>query len=59
MERPGPMYNIYHAVHLALPKVDPFQAYLNFQKKCGKMMGIIGEKRAEVKKRVFGMSKAE
>jgi hypothetical protein len=47
--------NIYHAKYLALPKVDPFQAYLDFQKKWKEMMEIIGEKRDEVKKAVFGI----
>ncbi len=46
--------NIYHAKYLAAPKVDPFQSYLRFQKKWQEMMGIIGEKRAEIRKRVFG-----
>ncbi len=46
--------NIYHARYLSMPKADPFQAYLAFQKKWEEMMGILGEKRAEVQKRVFG-----
>ncbi len=46
--------NIYHARYLAMPKADPFQAYLAFQKKWEEMMGILGEKRAEVQKRLFG-----
>jgi len=48
------MYNIYHAVHLDLSKVDPFQTYLNFQKKWEEMMGIIGEKREAMQPVVFG-----
>ncbi len=44
---------IYHAKYLAIPKEDPFQAYLKFQEKWVEMMGIIGEKRAEIRKRVF------
>ena len=46
--------NIYHAHYLAKPKTDPFQSFIAFQKKWEEMMGIIGEKRAEVQKRVFG-----
>ncbi len=46
--------NIYHAYYLAEPKIDPFQSFIAFQKKWQEMMGIIGEKRAEVQKRVFG-----
>ena len=48
--------NIYHAYYLAKPKNDPFQSFVTFQKKWEEMMGIIGEKRAEVQKRVFGES---
>jgi hypothetical protein len=46
--------NIYHAHYLAAPDHDPFQAYVAFQKKWVEMMGIIGERRAEVRTRVFG-----
>ena len=46
--------NIYHAHYLAKPDKDPFQAYLEFQRKWEEMMGIIAERRSEVKKRVFG-----
>ena len=46
--------NIYHAHYLAEPKVDPFQSYLAFQKKWVEMMIIIGERRPEVQKFVFG-----
>ena len=46
--------NIYHAYYLAKPKADPFQSFIAFQKKWEEMMGIIGEKQAEVQKRVFG-----
>lgn len=46
--------NIYHAHYLAKPKVDPFQAYIAFQKKWEEMMGIIAEKRPDVQTRVFG-----
>lgn len=46
--------NIYHAHYLAIPENDPFQSYLEFQKKWEEMMGIIDERRAEVQKRVFG-----
>ena len=46
--------NIYHAYYLAKPKTDPFQAFIAFQKKWEEMMGIIGEKRQEVRKKVFG-----
>jgi hypothetical protein len=46
--------NIYHAKYMAIPKVDPFQAYLNFQKKWEEMMGIIGEKREAIQPVVFG-----
>ena len=48
--------NIYHAYYLAKPKKDPFQSFIAFQKKWEEMMGIIGEKRAELQKRVFGTS---
>jgi hypothetical protein len=48
--------NIYHAHYLAKPEKDPFQSFVAFQRKWGEMMGIIGEKRGEVQKRVFGMS---
>lgn len=48
--------NIYHAYYLAKPKKDPFQSFIAFQKKWVEMMGIIAEKRAEVQKRVFGIS---
>jgi hypothetical protein len=46
--------NIYHAHYLANPDKDPFLSYLGFQKKWQEMMGIIEERREEVKKRVFG-----
>jgi hypothetical protein len=46
--------NIYHAHYMAVPEKDPFQFYLDFQKKWEEMMGIIEERRPEVKKRVFG-----
>jgi hypothetical protein len=46
--------NIYHAHALAIPDKDPFQSFLAFQKKWEEMMGIIGERRLEVQKRVFG-----
>jgi hypothetical protein len=46
--------NIYHAYYLATPDTDPFQSYLDFQKKWELMMGIIEERRSEIKKRVFG-----
>jgi hypothetical protein len=46
--------NIYHAHHLATPDKDPFQSFLAFQKKWEEMMGIIGERRSEVRQRVFG-----
>ena len=48
--------NIYHAHYLAKPKTDPFQSFIAFQKKWEEMMGIIGDKRTEVQKRVFGTS---
>jgi len=46
--------NIYHAHYLAAPAGDPFQSFLAFQKKWEEMMGIIEERRAEVRRRVFG-----
>jgi hypothetical protein len=46
--------NIYHAHYLAEPEYDPFQSYLDFQKKWVEMMGIIDERREEVQKVVFG-----
>jgi hypothetical protein len=46
--------NIYHAYYLAKPKTDPFQSFIAFQRKWEEMMGIIGEKQAEVRKTVFG-----
>ena len=46
--------NIHHAHTLALPDRDPFQAYLAFQKKWEAMMGVIEERRPEMRKRVFG-----
>ena len=46
--------NIYHAHYLAEPKVDPFAAYISFQKKWVEMMAIIDERRNEVQKFVFG-----
>ena len=46
--------NIYHAHYLAEPQGDPFEAYLAFQKKWEEMMGIIAERREEVRRRVFG-----
>jgi hypothetical protein len=46
--------NIYHAHHLAAPKTDPFQSYLAFQHKWEQMMAILAEKRAAVRKQVFG-----
>jgi hypothetical protein len=46
--------NIYHAHYLAEPEYDPFQSYLGFQKKWVEMMGIIEQRRAEVRKVVFG-----
>lgn len=48
------LHNIYHAHYLAKPDIDPFQSYLSFQKKWVEMMAIIEERRAEVKKAVFG-----
>ena len=48
--------NIHHAYYLAKPKNDPFQSFIAFQKKWEEMMGIIGEKRTEFQKRVFGVS---
>jgi hypothetical protein len=47
--------NIYHAKYLAIPKVDPFQVYLDFQKKWEEMMGIIEENREDARKQVFGI----
>ena len=49
-----PFANIHHAHTLAIPKVDPFAAYIAFQQKCEEMMGLISERRDEVKKVVFG-----
>jgi hypothetical protein len=46
--------NIYHAHYLAIPESDPFQSYLDFQRKWVELMGIIDERRSEVKKVVFG-----
>jgi len=46
--------NIYHAHYLAIPDNDPFQSFLDFQRKWEEMMGIIEERRTEVQKRVFG-----
>jgi len=46
--------NIYHAHYLATPNKDPFQSFIAFQKKWEEMMSIIGERRSEVRKRVFG-----
>jgi len=46
--------NIYHAKYLAVREDNPFQAYLSFQEKWQQMMGIIGERRAELRKAVFG-----
>jgi len=46
--------NIYHAHYLAKPKNDPFQSFIVFQKKWEEMMGIIGERREELQKWVFG-----
>lgn len=46
--------NIYHAHYLANPERDPFQSYLEFQKKWEELMGIIEERRPEVQKIVFG-----
>ena len=48
------LQNIYHAKYLAIAQVDPFQAFLNFQKKWAELMGLIDDKRDEVQKRVFG-----
>jgi hypothetical protein len=46
--------NIHHAHHLARPEGDPFRAYLDFQGKWVELMRLIGERRAEVRQRVFG-----
>lgn len=46
--------NIYHAHYRAKPENDPFQSYLEFQRKWSEMMSIIEDRRTEVKKRVFG-----
>jgi hypothetical protein len=46
--------NIYHAHYLAEPKENPFQSYINFQKKWAQMMAIIAENRDEVQRLVFG-----
>jgi hypothetical protein len=46
--------NIHHAHLLAAPQGDPFQAYLDFQKKWVRLMDLIGERRDEVRGRVFG-----
>ena len=46
--------NIHHAHTLAAAEGDPFRDYLDFQKKWEEMMGIIGERRAEIRERVFG-----
>jgi hypothetical protein len=46
--------NIHHAHYLARAEGDPFQAYLDFQKKWAEMMSLIGEHRAEVRQKVFG-----
>jgi hypothetical protein len=46
--------NIYHAHYLAEPNYDPFQSYLDFQRKWVELMGIIDEYRAEVQEAVFG-----
>ena len=47
--------NIYHAHYVAKPEKDPFQSFLTFQKKWEEMMGIVGEKRTEIQKWVFGI----
>lgn len=46
--------NIYHAHYLAEPQSDPFQDYIIFQKKWVEMMGIIADRRKEIRKAVFG-----
>lgn len=46
--------NIHHAHTLALPKTDPFKSYIDFQKRWEEMMGIIDERREEVRNIVFG-----
>jgi hypothetical protein len=46
--------NIYHAHVLALPKVDPFESYLAFQRKWEQMMALIADRRKEVRELVFG-----
>ncbi|MFL7893310.1 MAG: hypothetical protein AB8I56_14725 [Anaerolineales bacterium] len=46
--------NIYHAHYLAEPKGNPFQSYIDFQKKWVEMMAIISENRDEVQRLVFG-----
>jgi hypothetical protein len=46
--------NIHHAHYLAAPEGDPFQAYLDFQKKWEELMRLIGVRRGEVRQKVFG-----
>jgi hypothetical protein len=46
--------NIYHAHYLAIPESDPFQSYLEFQRKWVELMGIIDERRSEVQQVIFG-----
>ena len=46
--------NIYHAHYLAIPDKDPFQSFLEFQKKWEELMGLIEDRRTEVHERVFG-----
>jgi hypothetical protein len=45
--------NIYHAKFLAPPDFDPYQSFLKFQKRWEEMMGVIEDRRAEIKRRVF------
>ena len=46
--------NIYHAHALAKPQGNPFDSYLAFQRKWEEMMGIVGDRREEVRRLVFG-----
>ncbi len=46
--------NIHHAHVLAEPQLDPFQAYLGFQTQWERLMRLIGERRDEVRRQVFG-----
>ena len=46
--------NIFHAHVSAIPEVDPYQSYLDFQKKWEDLMTLIDDRRDEVRKVVFG-----